>query len=109
MVPWLVDGVAAGWSLTDSIIHTQLRLLSRYEDSLIERKCGPEIAREASALATQVLDVGSPGDPAYFQRLSDLDFWMRSDGHRRNPGTTADLIAAGLFAGLREGVLKPTY
>ena len=34
--------------------------------------------------------------------LADLDFWLRSDGHRRNPGTTADLIAAGLFAALRE-------
>jgi triphosphoribosyl-dephospho-CoA synthase len=26
-----------------------------------------------------------------------LDKWMREEGHRRNPGTTADLIAAGLF------------
>ena len=33
---------------------------------------------------------------------SDLDFWLRSDGQRRNPGTSADLIAAGLFAALRE-------
>ena len=35
--------------------------------------------------------------------LADFDFWLRSDGHRRNPGTTADLIAAALFAGLRDG------
>jgi triphosphoribosyl-dephospho-CoA synthase len=44
---------------------------------------------------------------AYERALTELDFWLRSDGHRRNPGTTADLIAAGLFVGLREGWLLP--
>jgi triphosphoribosyl-dephospho-CoA synthetase len=28
---------------------------------------------------------------------------LRADGHRRNPGATADLIAAALFVALREG------
>jgi triphosphoribosyl-dephospho-CoA synthase len=41
--------------------------------------------------------------------LAELDFWLRTDGHRRNPGTTADLIAAGLFVGLRERILQPTW
>ena len=35
----------------------------------------------------------------------ELDSWLRSDGNRRNPGTTADLVAATLFAGLRGGKL----
>jgi triphosphoribosyl-dephospho-CoA synthase len=39
-------------------------------------------------------------------RVSDFDFWLRSDGHRRNPGTTADLITAGLFVILWEGTLR---
>ena len=33
-------------------------------------------------------------------------FGSASDGHRRNPGTTADLVAAGLFVLLREGIMK---
>jgi triphosphoribosyl-dephospho-CoA synthase len=38
-----------------------------------------------------------------------LDRWLRGDGNRRNPGTSADLIAAGLFAVLREGRLRPPF
>jgi len=41
--------------------------------------------------------------------LADFDFWLRSDGHRRNPGTTADLIAAALFVLLRDGLIDPPY
>jgi triphosphoribosyl-dephospho-CoA synthase len=53
--------------------------------------------------------VGKPGGEAYWRAVSDLDFWLRSDGNRRNPGTTADLIAAALFAGLRDDRLRPPY
>ena len=38
----------------------------------------------------------------------ELDAYLRSDGHRLNPGTTADLVTACLFVALREGILKPT-
>ena len=34
--------------------------------------------------------------------IAELDAWLRADGHQRNPGTTADLVAATLFADLRE-------
>jgi hypothetical protein len=36
------------------------------------------------------------------QAYRDFDTWLRSDNHARNPGTTADLVAAALFIGLRE-------
>lgn len=106
VAPWLNES-ATRWSLTDAIIHTHLRLLAEYPDSLIARKCGLEMAREASSYATAVLAAGSPGDDSYQEAAADLDFFLRSDGNRRNPGTTADLIAAGLFALLREGKLQP--
>jgi triphosphoribosyl-dephospho-CoA synthase len=108
-LPALLAGKGRGWSLTDSIIHTHLELLSRYEDSLIARKCGSELAAKATALARQVLSAGQPGDDNYFDAVADFDFWLRSNGHRRNPGTTADLIAAALFAGLRDGLLTPPW
>ncbi len=109
VVPWIVGGRQSGWSLTQSIIHAHVRLLSRFPDSLIARKCGAEVAEKAAALAGQVLDAGEPGDDDYQRALADLDFWLRSDGNRRNPGTTADLIAAGLFAALREGLIQPPF
>jgi triphosphoribosyl-dephospho-CoA synthase len=107
VAPWLVESVGQGWTLTDAIIHTQLRLISAYGDSLIARKCGIELARQASDRAAHVLSSGRPGQPDYLRELGEFDFWLRADGHRRNPGTTADLIAAGLFACLREGSIHP--
>ena len=102
VVPWLMEGQAEGWSLTTAIIHTHLRLMAEFPDSLIARKCGAGVAQEAAERAKHVLAGGRPGDRSFQRGLTDLDFWLRSDGHRRNPGTSADLIAAGLFAALRE-------
>lgn len=104
-VAWLREGVAAGWSLTETLIHTHVRLMGRFPDSLIARKCGETAAVAAAGRAANVLDAGGPGDAEYYAALADLDFWLRSDGHRRNPGTTADFIAGGLFALLRDGEL----
>jgi triphosphoribosyl-dephospho-CoA synthase len=109
ILPNLLLGQGRGWSLLDNIIREHVRLISVYSDSLIARKCGLETARQASAYAARVLVAGDVDDDNYHAALSDFDFWLRADDHRRNPGTTADLIAAALFAGLREGVLKPPY
>ncbi len=102
----ILAGVERGWNLLDAVVHAQLRLMSAYPDSLIARKCGADRARQAADHAATVLELGSPGEDAYEDGLADLDFWLRSDGHRRNPGTTADLLAAGLFALLRDGRLN---
>jgi triphosphoribosyl-dephospho-CoA synthase len=105
VVPSLLECISRGFSIEYTIIHTQMQLLSRYPDSLISRKCGRQVAQQAAARAEAVIKAGSPGSPEYERAMADLDFWMRSDHHHRNPGTTADLIAAGLFAALREGQL----
>jgi triphosphoribosyl-dephospho-CoA synthase len=108
--PWVVECQAAGWSLAESVVRTQLHLLTEFPDSLIARKCGAAVASQASAKAAAVLAAGRPGEAAYHAALADFDFWLRGDGHRRNPGTTADLIAAGLFAVLRdEQVVLPWH
>lgn len=92
-------GLADGLGLEEAIVRTQLAFLSEHPDSLIARKLGPEAAREVSERARQVAQDGR--DRAAF------DAWLRAAGHDRNPGTTADLIAAALFVGLREGSLSP--
>jgi triphosphoribosyl-dephospho-CoA synthase len=97
------EGLDRGWSLDTTIVGEHIRQLALEADSLILRKCGPQVAEQTRTMAKRVLDAGSPGDEKYERGLEDLDFWLRSDGHRRNPGTTADLIAAGLFVLLREG------
>jgi triphosphoribosyl-dephospho-CoA synthase len=102
-LPRILEGRRRGWSLTTAILHTHLELLASHADSLIERKCGEETAKRVSTMAQMVLDSGEPHSENYHAAMADFDFWLRSDGNRRNPGTTADLIAAALFAGLRDG------
>ena len=75
-----------------------LPALRRHLDAA--RKLGRDAADEASRRARRALDAGLTPDA-----LASLDAWLRADGHRRNPGTTADLTAAVLFAALREGTI----
>ena len=106
---WLIDGLHTGWTLMDTIVRTHVRLMASFPDSLIARKCGPQLAGESRDRAGAVLESGTPGEADYERALVDLDSWLRADGHRRNPGTTADLIAAGLFVALRERTLTPPF
>ena len=79
--------------------------MATFPDSLIGRKCGLPIARESQQRAEAVLACGNPTTASYQQAASELDNWLRADGHRRNPGTTADMIGAALFIGLRHGTI----
>jgi triphosphoribosyl-dephospho-CoA synthase len=93
-------------TLEDAIVRCHLQLLSRHPDSLIARKCGNGLAEEASRRAAQVIDAGWPHTIAGRTAIAAFDTWLRADGHRRNPGTTADLVAASLFVALREGIIS---
>jgi triphosphoribosyl-dephospho-CoA synthase len=103
--PWIVEELSAGAKIGEAIVRVQMRLMHRYPDSLIARKCGLHIAERCAWMAGEVLKSGRPGEEPYHEALADFDFWLRSDGHRRNPGTTADILAAALFALLRDGRL----
>ncbi len=91
----------AGWEMR--VIHLQLELMARWPDTLIARKCGPKVAAESSGRAREMLDSGWPDSAEGRESLAEFDDWLRADGHRRNPGTTADAVAATLFATLRDG------
>lgn len=110
IVPWLREALFdKHWPLSDAVVHTFLRMLAAEPDSLIARKRGIELARQASGRAVRALQYGEPANPVYREALADFDFWLRSDHHHRNPGTTADLVAAGLFACLRDGIIKGPF
>jgi triphosphoribosyl-dephospho-CoA synthase len=106
---WLVEARGKGWPMTTAIVVAHLRMMSEFPDSLIARKCGPAAAQRSADMAAHALESGDPGDERFWSAVGDLDFWLRSDGHKRNPGTTADLITAGLFVCLRQGAIGPPW
>ena len=97
--------VADGHPLGEAIVIAFLKLLAEEPDSLIARKSSLDAAREVSQHAATILDSRRHGDDAFQAMRAEYDFWLRADGHRRNPGTTADVIAAALFVLLRENRL----
>jgi triphosphoribosyl-dephospho-CoA synthase len=90
-----------------AILELQLRLMATYPDTLIARKCGGEVAEESARRARNVLNAGPLDSSRAIRELQALDDWLRADGHKRNPGTTADLIAGALFAAFRLGLVEP--
>ena len=83
-------------ALEEAIIRTHVVVLSRVADTLIVRKRGVPVAKEVSRRAVEALEGGD---------FAALDRFLREDGHARNPGATADLIAAALFAAMAEGTI----
>lgn len=78
-------------------------LLSQYGDSLIQRKCGSEMDGQVRKRAQSLLSSGWPFVDRHVAMYENFDEFLRADGNRRNPGATADMIAAILFAAFREG------
>lgn len=108
----LVDGLALLQQTTDWTTHHEqrlgwiaLNLMSQFGDSLVVRKCGEEINRQVVTRSTEVLAANWPFESAGDAVYDAFDAWLRADGNQRNPGTTADLIAAILFSGLRDGLI----
>ena len=102
----IVAAVSGPMSLSEAIVHAFLKLLAKWPDSLIARKCDPATAQDVSNRAAVITDKFAPGSDQYTEAAAQLDFFLRTSHHRLNPGTTADLVAAALFVLLREGRLQ---
>ncbi len=96
LLVWLRRGLARGTCLTDLVVEVQLRWMAEELDGLIVRKAGREVALEAQQLAVWALDEWLETAERGV-RWRALDAFLRSGDQTRNPGTTADLIAAALF------------
>lgn len=84
----------------EAICEVQLEWLARQGDSLILRKCGEGINGRVREMAKEIIDAKKQSSSDIATMKRDFDFYLRSDGNRLNPGTTADLIAGGLFLAL---------
>jgi triphosphoribosyl-dephospho-CoA synthase len=100
---WLAEAQQTIESSADQITWLAVRFLAEFGDSLIARKCGPSMSDVVQKKAQELLARGWPHRSGSSADLASLDSFLRADGNRRNPGTTADFIAAVLYAGLREG------
>ena len=102
-VNWLME--AAGHAETQplQIAWLSLRLLAEFGDSLIGRKCGQEMSDIVRRKALEVLDSSWPIAHDSACSFAEFDAFLREDGNRRNPGTTADMVTAILFAAQRDG------
>ena len=109
-----VDGVAREWvggfertfrtadriaaldgPVPDRAAQAYLELLARERDTFVEKRHGRKVAESVRTRAQAVLD----DDRAHLKAFAES---LVTDGI--NPGTTADLVAAGLFVALARGV-----
>ena len=101
VVPMLGQSIQNENDLLGGIALAHLRLIASEPDSLIARKFGSEVAREVQQRAN--FDVRDAAKREAFDRF--LRIGTRGPSGKSstlNPGTTADLIAAGLYVLLRE-------
>lgn len=104
---WLRQALKIAEPQQTQIAWLAIRLMAEFGDSLIARKCGVEMSETVCRKAHDVLSSGWPTKAGSDDLYADFDRFLRDDGNRRNPGTTADLVAAILFAALRDGWLIP--
>jgi len=93
--PYLMEQLKT-WDLNKAIVHTFLKVLSLYPDTLISRKVGKTISKKISSEANELLVLGGLETKVGQKRLIEFDKKLRKNGNKFNPGTTADLIAATL-------------
>jgi triphosphoribosyl-dephospho-CoA synthase len=79
--------VERGW--LERIVHVQLQCLAAWPDSLIVRKTDPKTGERVRQMGQQVVEG--------LLSFREFDTFLKSKGNQLNPGTTADLIAGGLF------------
>ena len=94
VIPEIVFALQSESDPFHGIAIAHIRLLQKAPDTLIARKCGLETAVAVQNHAIAV-DVDDP------QSRDLFDQYLRSQGHKLNPGTTADMIAASLYVLMR--------
>ena len=105
-LPALRQSLQAGRPLETAVAAVFLDLLARHPDSLIARKYGMACAAKYRAERRRWLLRSGPRATLRMHLFAELDAWLRQPSNRFNPGTTADLVTAALYAALREGTIN---
>lgn len=87
-----------GERFSDAIVTSFLTILAEVPDTLIARKHGQALAADVSRRSAEVLGSGGCGTVRGRREIARFDAELRDPAHGRNPGTTADLVCASLFA-----------
>ncbi|MGH8678772.1 MAG: triphosphoribosyl-dephospho-CoA synthase, partial [Burkholderiales bacterium] len=107
-VPAARTALGRGYSAEWAAVAVFLVFLSRFPDSHVGRKHGPEIARELideAQAAAAALEAAGPQQA--MPVLDDLDRRLKNRGI--NPGTSADMTVASLVAAALEDSLDRRY
>jgi triphosphoribosyl-dephospho-CoA synthase len=102
-VPALRQARADGLGWDDAIVETFLALLAAGPDTHIARRAGRDRAASVSRLAMTVLAEGGVRSDAGRLAVARFDRSLRDERNSANPGTTADLTAAAIFALVLDG------
>jgi triphosphoribosyl-dephospho-CoA synthase len=86
-------------NLEEGIVQTFVWLLSQRPDGLIAKKAGAKRAEEVRALAEKTMKSWNQ-ETGPLELMKSLDGELRKEGNLLNPGTTADLVSAGIFCKL---------
>ena len=90
----------AGLSWDDAVVQTYLTILAARPDTHIVRRAGRPAALDVSARAARVLELGGVRSDAGRRAIESLDERLRDGANTANPGTTADVVTASIFAQL---------
>ncbi len=102
IVPRLRERMSGVDNAEEAIVDVFLWQLAREPDWHIVRRAGLEQAQEVTRRAAQIVE----GEGTALDSLRRLDALLRSNGNLLNPGTTADLVSAGVFYRLVELALN---
>lgn len=100
--------ICSGTGINEAVVYTFLKLLSRHRDTFIQTKFDTETADYVSSRADEILSDWETSGKTARDFASILPEVQKFDSEllekRINPGSTADIIIAGLFIALLGGL-----
>ncbi|MCQ1536037.1 fumarate hydratase [Methanosarcina sp. KYL-1] len=99
----------SGTGINEAVVYAFIKLLSRHRDTFIQTKFDSETADYVSSRAREILlareDGSGPASRAFSSLIPAIrEFDSELLEKRINPGSTADIIIAGLFIALLGGL-----
>ncbi|MEX2681419.1 MAG: triphosphoribosyl-dephospho-CoA synthase [Candidatus Sigynarchaeota archaeon] len=101
--PRLLRLMQDGACINDAIVQAFIEMLARQPDSLMRRKNGDAVAARVSDQARAVVEAGGMLSDTGRIKLKAFDEALAAERGKLNPGTTADLVAAGVYLLLAVG------